>query len=202
MLMTETTPQESFNPTKSTGDKKDRRDHPQPKDSATSAPGVKSFLGWTFFDPCNLLCIATLSASTILAFNESQLISLDRTWPVLIYYGCLAAFLRSYFYFYYYGGKLARLVVFALLMLALTVGGLYWNDAAKGFAYLSDGLLLEKGPSTGFFWAGLLHAMAGVSLTVHIIVPRRWLIRITEDIENRVPDDLGASVITVQDTED
>ncbi|MGB0646601.1 MAG: hypothetical protein ACPGQS_05455 [Bradymonadia bacterium] len=200
--MTETTPQESFNQTPSTGENTGRPDNPQPKDAESKAPSVKSFLGWTFFDPCNLLCITALSISTILAFNESQLVGLDRTWAVLIYYGCLAAFLRSYFYFYYYGGKLARIVVFSLLMLTLTVGGLSWNDAAKGFAYLSDGLLLEKGESAGFFWASLLHAMAGVSLTVHIIVPRRWLIRITEDIENRVPDEFGTSIITGQDTAD
>ena len=202
MLMTETTPQAPSDRPKNTVDIRDTQDSPPEKHPVSTAPGVKSLLGWTFFDSCNLLCVTALGVSNILAFNESQHVSLDRTWSVLIYYGCLAAFLRSYFYFYYYGGKLARLVVFALLILTIAVGGFYWNDASEGFAYLSDGLLLEKGPSTGFFWSSLLHAMAGVSLIVHFMIPRRWLIRLTDDLENRIPDNLGSSIIKNQDTAD
>ena len=163
---------------------------------------VKAVLGWTFFDPCNLLSIILLSSAAILTFNEMQQISLSHTWVVIFYYGCIAAFLRGYFYHYYYGGKIARILVYCPLVLGVLVGSAYWSDAAKGFAYLSDYALRMKADSGGFYWASLLNVMCAISITVHLVMPRRWLVRITDDIENRVPDDLGVSIIKAQDTVD
>lgn len=163
---------------------------------------VKTVLGWTFFDPCNLLSIILLSAAAILAFNEMRQISLSHTWAVILYYGCLTAFLRGYFYYYYHGGKVARVLVYLPLLAGILVGSAYWSDAAKGFAYLSDLSLRMKPASDGLHWAGLLNIMCAIALTVHIIMPRRWLVKITDDIENRVPDDLGVSKIRVPGTGD
>ena len=163
---------------------------------------VKTLLGWTFFDPCNLLSIILLSVAAILAFNEMRQISMSHTWVVIFYYGCIVAFLRGYFYYYYDGGKLARILIYCPLVLGILMGSAYWSDASKGFAYLSDQSLRRTDVSDGFYWAGLLNVMCAIAITVHLVMPRRWLIRITDDIENRVPDDLGASIIKVQDTAD
>jgi len=163
---------------------------------------VKTLLGWTFFDPCNLLSIILLSSGAILAFNEMRQLSLSHTWSVLLYYGCIAVFLRSYFHAYYHGSRVTRVAIFVPLLFGILAGGAYWSDAALGFAYLSNHVLSNKPPNQGFYWASLLNIMCAISISVHLIMPRRWLVRLTDDIENRVPDDLGRSLIKGRDTAD
>jgi hypothetical protein len=175
---------------------------PLPVAPQETESSVKTLLGWTFFDPGNLLSILLLSSAAILAFNEMRQLSLSHTWSVIFYYGCIAAFLRSYFHYYYHGSRVTRVAVFVPLLLGILAGGAYWSDAAQGFEYLSKMSLRTKAPSLGFYWASLLNVMCAIALTVHLIMPRRWLVRITEDIENRVPDDLGVSIIKGRDTED
>ena len=168
--------------------------------SQRNEQSVKALLGWTFFDPCNLLSIILLSSAAILAFNEMRQLSLSHTWSVMIYYACLAVFLRSYFHAYYQGTRVSRLLVSLPLLFGILAGSAYWSDAAQGFTYVSDNVLSTKEPSPAFYWASLLNIMCAIAISVHFIAPRRWLVRITDDIENRVPDDLGSSLIKARDT--
>jgi hypothetical protein len=176
--------------------------HSGPPATQRTDQSVKTLLGWTFFDPGNLLSIILLSSAAILAFIEMRQLSLSHTWSVMIYYACIAVFLRSYFYAYYHGTKITRVMVFTPLLFGILAAGGYWSDAAQGFAYLSEHTLSTKAPSQGFYWASLLHIMCAIAISVHLIMPRRWLVRITDDIENRVPDDLGTSLIKGRDTAD
>ena len=157
----------------------------------SKAPEVRTFkaaLGWTFFDPANLLCILLLTGAAVLCFTEMQMAGQRAAWTVILYYACLAGFLRGYFFFYYYGGRFARVLVYLLLLMSIAVGAAYWEDASQGFHYFNGNMKAFKSASDALHWAALLHVMSGICLTVHLLIPRRWLIRIADDIMENVPE--------------
>ena len=159
---------------------------PPTAEQSADAKTFKAALGWTFFDPANLLCILLLTGAGVLSFTEMQMVG--QSLMVVFYYICMAAFLRGYFYFYYYGGRFGRVVVYLLLFVSILMGAAFWEDASLGFHYLGDGAKKLKQPSQALHWSALLHCMAAICLTVHLLIPRRWLIRMTDDIVERVPE--------------
>ena len=164
---------------------------PPPVTTSDAQPDVQTFkaaLGWTFFDPANLLCILLLTSAAVLCFTEMQMVGQRAAWTVLLYYACLAGFLRGYFFYYYYGGQFGRVMVYLGLFTAITVGAAYWEDASIGFHFVDAGQKRFKPASGALHWSALLHVMSGVCLTVHLLIPRRWLIRMTDDIMERVPE--------------
>ena len=148
----------------------------------------KAALGWTFFDPANLLCILLLTSAAVLSFKEMQLTGQRAIGMVLLYYACLTAFLRGYFFYYYYGGRFGRIVVYLLLFCSIIMGAAFWEDASLGFHYLSGITKSYKQPSEPLHWCALLHCMSAICLTVHLLIPRRWLIKMTDDIVEIVPE--------------
>ena len=78
--------------------------------------------------------------------------------------------------------------VVVLLFVSILMGAAFWEDASLGFHYLDDGAKKLKQPSQALHWSALLHCMAAICLTVHLLIPRRWLIRMTDDIIERVPE--------------
>ena len=74
------------------------------------------------------------------------------------------------------------------ILLAIAVGAAYWEDASTGFHFLDAGQKQYKASSDALHWSALLHVMSGISLTVHLLIPRRWLIRMTDDIMERFPE--------------
>lgn len=162
---------------------------------------IKTLLGWTFFDPCNLLCIILLFSASVLAFNEFKGSTAEHLWTIIIYYACVASYLRTYFYRYYYGTAVKRIMIYVPLMLAIVLGSAYWYDSSTGFAYLDGFSLKNTGRRPALYWASLLHLMSAISITCHLLMPRGWLIKITDDIESSVPEDLGVGPLTERDTE-
>lgn len=164
---------------------------PPTQPTSTDAQETKTFkaaLGWTFFDPANLLCILLLTSAAVISFKEVQLTGQRSVGIVVVYYACLAGFLRGYFFYYYYGGRFGRVVVYLLLFLSITIGAAYWEDASLGFHYLSGVSKAYKQPSEALHWCALLHCMSAICLTIHLLIPRRWLIKMTDDIAERVPE--------------
>ena len=164
---------------------------PPPVTASDVTDGTQTFkaaLGWTFFDPANLLCILLLTGAAVLSFTEMQMVGQRAVWTVLLYYACLAGFLRGYFFYYYYGGRIGRVMVYLGLFTAIAVGAAYWEDTSIGFHFFEGGQKQFKAASDALHWAALLHVMSGVCLTIHLLIPRRWLIKMTDDIMERVPE--------------
>ena len=168
----------------------------------TTGPTFKAALGWTFFDPANLLCIILMTGAGLLAFNELASVGSGPVWLVILYYACIAAFLRGYFFYYYYGGPVARMLVYIPLVMGILIGAAYWEDLSSGFQFLHNQQTGAKGESPGLHWSALLNCMSAIAITIHLMIPRRWLIRMTDDIQERVPENFGTGLLKAQDTED
>ena len=141
-------------------------------------------LGSTFFDPGNLLCVLFLSLSAFLSISELSSVVFGAAAVAGLYYLCLAAFLRNYF-FHYYRNRRILLVMFWLVATGfILVGAWYWDDCAQGFNYALHSRIATKSQSQLFAWAAILHVMTAATLTIHFLVPRRWLSRVADDLSD------------------
>ena len=141
-------------------------------------------LGSTFFDPGNLLCILFLSISALLSISELSSVVFGAAGVASLYYLCLAAFLRNYFFHYYRNRRILLVIFWAVATGFILVGAWYWNDCSQGFNYALDGGIATKSHSDLFAWAAILHVMSAATLTIHFLVPRRWLIRMADDLSD------------------
>lgn len=147
--------------------------------------GIPGLFGWTFFDPANLVCVpllAVAAAVVVLAMRGRG--APDWQMPLGLYL-CLAVFLRGYFFSYYHGRSASRVVVLVVLLLGLGLSGLLWEDRAAAHEVLRDGQITRVPPAEGFHVAALLHLASAITLFVHAILPRRWLIRFTDELADR-----------------
>ena len=141
-------------------------------------------LGSTFFDPGNLLSILFLSISALLSISELSSVVLGAAGVAGLYYLCLAAFLRNYFFHYYRNRRILLVIFWAVATGFILVGAWYWDDCAQGFNYARDNGIATKSQSDLFTWAAILHVMTAATLTIHFLVPRRWLSRMADDLSD------------------
>ncbi len=147
--------------------------------------GIEGLFGWTFFDPANLVCVTLLSvAATLVVVAMRGRGAPDWQMPLGLYL-CLAVFLRGYFFNYYHGRSLGRVVVLLVLLLGLGISATLWEDRAQAHEVLRRGEVLRVPASEGFHVAALLHLASAITLFVHALMPRRWLIRATDELADR-----------------
>ena len=141
--------------------------------------GVKGVLGWTFFDPANIVCVSCLLASALLVGTSIDARGhLD--WRMALgFYLCLAAFLRGYFFTYYHGRILSRCGVTLVLLLALLASAYLWEERSKPFEYLANEGVIYVDDDQGFHIAALLHCTSALTLFIHFVLPRRWMVKMT-----------------------
>ncbi|MEE2789896.1 MAG: hypothetical protein VX589_21320 [Myxococcota bacterium] len=150
--------------------------------SVVGPRGIKGLFGWTFFDPANIVCITCLIASGALVMTSVQTRgSLD--WRMALgFYVCLAAFLRGYFFTYYHGRILSRCGVTTILLAALLSSAYLWEERSKPFEYLATNGIVQIEEDRGFHIAALLHCTSALTLFIHFVLPRRWMIKMTDAV--------------------
>ncbi len=147
--------------------------------------GIPGLFGWTFFDPANLVCVPLLGiAATLVVLSMRARGAPDWQMPLGLYL-CLAVFLRGYFFSYYHGRSLGRVVVLLVLLLGLGISAALWEDRAGAFEVLRDGAVVQVPPAEGMHVAALLHLASAITLFVHAVLPRRWLVRVTDVVADR-----------------
>lgn len=146
-------------------------------------------MGWTFFDPANLICVVLLTASALLVVVSMRGRGApDWAMPLGLYL-CLAVFLRGYIFSYYHGRGLGRLVVLSVLLLGLGASAALWEDRAGAYRVLRATGLVEVPEAKGFHVAALLHLVSAATLFIHWVLPRRWLVRATDELAEQVGGD-------------
>lgn len=157
--------------------------------------GFQGVVGWTFFDPANLVCVVSLAAAALLVVVSMRGRGApDWAMPLGLYL-CLAVFLRGYIFSYYHGRGLGRLAVLMVLVFALLASAALWQDRAGAFRVLRASGMVTVPEAAGFHVAALLHLLSAATLVLHWLLPRRWLIRATDELAERtgsseIPDDV------------
>ncbi len=153
--------------------------------------GLKGLVGWTFFDPANLICTGMLAASALLVVVSMRGRGApDWAMPLGLYL-CLAVFLRGYIFGYYHGRALGRVVVLVVLLFGLLASAALWEDRAGTHRALRASGMVEVPEAKGFHVAALLHLVCAATLLIHILLPRRWLVRATDELVEQAADAQG-----------
>ncbi len=144
--------------------------------------GIKGFFGWTFFDPVNLVCVAFLGISAVLVvISMRDRLAGDWYMPIGLYL-CLATLLRGYIFNYYHGRPVARFLNLLILVFGILAAAILWGERATEHEVLREGGIFHVAPADGFHVAALLHLSAAVALAVHFLLPRHWLIKMTDQM--------------------
>ncbi len=166
--------------------------------------GRKGLFGWTFFDPANLVCVGLLIASAALTTVALQMRDASDWYMPLALYACIAALLRGYFFEYYHGHRFARALVLTLLTFGLLASALLWEDRARPFGIRRfDDQVAVVAASPEFHTAAILHVLMTLVLVVHALLPRRWMVRATDEVADRADRDTApdAPAETIHDAE-
>lgn len=163
--------------------------------------GIEGIFGWTFFDPANLVAVTLLSISAVLVVLAMRGRGAPDWYMPLGLYFCLAVFLRGYFFTYYHGRSVGRITVLLVLLMGLGVSGVLWEDRAAAHRVLRVTGVVELSRAEGFHVAALLHAVCAITLFVHAVLPRRWLIRATDELADQAGRDTApdAPLETISD---
>ncbi len=145
----------------------------------------QSLIGWTFFDPANLICLLLLiSAASLVVLAMRTRGAPDWQMPLGLYLSLLI-FLRGYIFSYYYGRTLSRILVYTILIFGLLSSAVLWEDRASAYELLRASGPVQVRAAPGFHIAALLHALCTLLLSLHLLMPRRWLIRVTDELADR-----------------
>ena len=166
--------------------------------------GFTGLIGWTFFDPANLIAVTLLGGSAALCVYGLQSRDASDWYMPLGLYACLAAFLRGYFFQYYHGRTLGRVIVLLCLIFGLLASALLWEDRAQAFRLRQGDKFIRVEGAPSFHWAALLHGVAAVTVLIHSVMPRRWLVRATDEMADRADMDTApdAPIETIADPEE
>lgn len=147
--------------------------------------GIRGFFGWTFFDPANLVCIAFLSiAASLCIISMTDRGAPDWYMPIGLYV-CFAAFLRGYFFSYYHGTAFSRVTTLLILLVSLLISAVLWEDRFPAHQVLRTGGIYTVPAADGFHVAALLHLSSAITLFLHFLLPRHWLIRVTDQVVDK-----------------
>ena len=147
--------------------------------------GVDGAFGWTFFDPGNLVSLGLLMASMGLVVISMRARGAPDWYMPFGLYLCLCAFLRGYFFNYYHGKTVERVVVLAILVGGILYSAALWEDRATAQEVLRQHGVFVVPPAHGFHVAALLHVTCAIALMVHNLLPRNWLVKATDGLAER-----------------
>lgn len=166
--------------------------------------GIKGLFGWTFFDPANLVSLTLLVISAVLVINAKQSRGAPDWGMALGLYVCIGLFLRGYFFNYYHGRAFGRITVVLILLLTLLASAALWEDAAPAHRALRMEGVRDVPRAEGFHIAALLHLVVTATLFIHVCLPRRWIIRATDELADRSGRDQApdAPIETIDDPEE
>ena len=151
--------------------------------------GIQGLFGWTFFDPANLVSVVVLLTSAVLVVLALRAREAPDWGMALGLYACIFLFLRGYFFNYYHGRTFGRIAVVLILLLALVASAALWEDAAPAHRALRAEGVRDVPRAEGFHVAALLHLVAAITLFIHVCLPRRWVIRATDELADRTGRD-------------
>jgi len=151
--------------------------------------GLHGLFGWTFFDPANLVSVALILTSAVLVVVSMRTRGAPDWHMAIGLYLCLLAFLRGYMFKYYHGRMYSRVAVLLVLVSGLAASALLWHDRAAPYELFRAGKLTELPEAPAFHVAALLHVVTAATLVIHFALPRRWLVRATDDIADRAGPD-------------
>ncbi|MCB9526010.1 MAG: hypothetical protein H6702_21925 [Myxococcales bacterium] len=163
--------------------------------------GFQGIIGWTFFDPANLVAVGLSGVSVGLVVHAMRGRGAD-DWPMaVLLYLAMAGVLRAYFFAYYHGGALGRLTTLLMNLVGFVGTAALWGDRAAGHAELRADGLVTLADAPGFRWAAILHMVVAFTLCIHLILPRRWVIRATDELADRGGQDAApdAPIETIDD---
>ena len=147
----------------------------------------RAMFRWTFFDPANLISICGVGLSAILVVLAFRARRTNDLYMPIGFYLCVFAVLRGYFFAYYHSRRFWRGLVWLILTGSLLASGFLWEDRAGAYnLLLADGVHALKA-SPWLHIAAILHAVVAAVVTVHLLLPRRWLIRKREVETGQAP---------------
>lgn len=149
-------------------------------------------IGWTFFDPANLLSLTFLVAAALLSLRSFQRHSPEDLPIAGVLYLCQLGLLRGYFFSYYHGGLIGRLALLFANGITQLGSAALWLDRSEAWMHLqTEGAqLVEAQPALR--WAAYLQLAMGATLLIHLLLPRRWLMRATDELADRGGQDEAA----------
>ena len=166
--------------------------------------GIRGMFGWTFFDPANLVAAPLLLTSALLVVFAMRARGAPDWGMAIGLYLCIAAFLRGYFFNYYHGGVVGRVLVLLVLGGGLGGSSVLWSARAPAFDALRPQGVVQVDYAVGFEIAAVLHLIIAATVLIHFLLPRRWLIKATDDIADRRGRDgaKDAPLETIDDPEE
>jgi hypothetical protein len=174
---------------------------PRPRLRILGPRGIQGLFGWTFFDPANLVSVVLLLTSAVLVVLAMRAREAPDWGMAVGLYTCIFLFLRGYFFNYYHGRAFGRITVVLILLLALVASAALWEDAAPAHQALRAEGVRAVPRAEGFHIAALLHLVVAVALFIHVCLPRRWVIRATDELADRTGRDAAhdAPIETIDD---
>lgn len=159
---------------------------------------IKGWFGHTFFDPVNLMCVSLMLISAVLVIVSMRGRGAADWYMALGLYICLFTFLRGYVFNYYYGRPFGRVLVLTILLVGLLGSAALWEDRWPMHEVIRDAGVAQLPAAKGFHLAALLHVTCAIALLAHLIVPRRWLIRATDDLAASTGQSLPSEELQVE----
>lgn len=150
--------------------------------------GGRGILGWTFFDPANLVSVALLGTSLVLVVLAMRARQSPDVLMALLLYLFLAAFMRAYFFVYYHGRRFTLLVYMVILFAGLGVSGILWLDRAPAHEVIRETIVTVP-EAPGYITAAICHLAIVVTIFIHFVLPKRWLMRATDEVASQLADE-------------
>ena len=144
--------------------------------------GVRGLFGWTFFDPANLVTIIFMGVAAILAITSMRERGAADWYMPIGLYVALAAFLRGYFFSYYHGSSISRVTTLLVFILGTLATAALWEERVSAREVLRAGGVFTVVEAPGFHFAALLHVAASSAVFIHFLLPRHWLIQMTDQV--------------------
>ncbi len=179
------------------------RDEPLIQPIIVGPRRIRGWFGQTFFDPVNLMCVSLMLISAVLVIISMRSRGASDWYMALGLYLCLFTFLRGYIFNYYYGRPFGRALVLSILLVGLLGSAALWEDRMPMHEVIRASGIVQVPEAQGFHLAALLHVTCAIALLGHLLVPRRWLIRATDDLATSTGQVLPSEELQVEleDTE-
>ena len=125
--------------------------------------GIEAF--WLdIFDPANLVTIVFMGTAALLAILSMRERGAAEWYMPIGLYVALAAFLRGYFFSYYHGSSISRVITLLIFVLGTLATAALWEERVSAREVLRAGGVFTVSEAPGFHFAALLHVAASVGL--------------------------------------